>query len=295
MAFMVTLFNSNGKNGKSTFLRLLKSCVGFVSVMTSNIANLCDDKFGLARLPGCALITCEDSDSGTYIRATTSVKCIISHDPVSVERKGQDSFNYTLHCLIVSASNDLPKTKDKTPAWQGRNIYISFTGDFSGDVEDKTISSEWVVSQEFCQYAVYQALIKWDNYNTLPEPLAAVALKQEFMSENDSVIEFLEWFEDRGTLDFILNGYAWYKYRQWMPEHRPNTQLPTEKSFVKHLAEVALATGRWLQPKENDGKGRRFQVASWCQCKDQVHEYDVLQKSPAYSRGIVRKAVWDYC
>lgn len=292
---MITLFNSNGKNGKSTFLRLLKACVGFGSVMTSNIANLCDDKFGLARLPGCSLITCEDSDSGTYIRATTSVKCIISHDPVSVERKGQDAFDYTPHCLIVSASNDLPKTKDKTPAWQGRNIYIPFTGDFSGDVEDKTISSEWVVSQEFCQYAVYQALIKWDNYYTLPEPSAAVALKQEFMSENDSVLEFLEWFEDRGTLDFIPNGYAWYKYRPWMQEHRPNTQLPTEKSFVKHLAEVAVATGRWLQPKENDGYCRRFQVSAWCQCKDQIHEYDVLQKSPAYSRGIVRKEVWEYC
>lgn len=292
---MVTLFNPTGKNGKSTFLRLLKACVGLENVMVSNMSQLCDDRFGLANLPGATLITCEDSDAGTYIRSTSRIKCIISHDPVSVERKKQDTFDYKPNCMIVSASNELPKTKDKSFAWQDRNYYVPFTGDFRGQVEDKTISSEWVVSTAFCQYALYQALIKLDNYDTLPEPQKAIELKQEFMSENDSVIEFLEWFEDRGTLDFIPNGYAWYKYRPWMQEHRPNTQLPTEKSFVKHFAEVAAATGRWLQPKENDGKGRRFQVSAWCQCKDQIHEYDVLQTSPAYSRGIVRKEVWEYC
>lgn len=292
---MVTLFNPTGKNGKSTFLRLLKACVGIENVMISTMSQLCDDRFGLAKLPGAILVTCEDSDAGTYIRSTSRIKCIISHDPVSVERKGQDTFNYKPNCMIVSASNELPKTKDKSFAWQDRNYYVPFTGDFRGQVEDKTISSEWVVSTGFCQYALYQALIKWDNYYTLPEPQKAIELKQEFMSENDSVIEFLEWFEDRGTLDFIPNGYAWYKYRPWMQEHRPNTQLPTEKSFVKHFAEVALATGRWVQPKENDGYCRRFLVSAWCQCKDQIHEYDVLQKSSAYSRGIVRKEVWDYC
>ncbi len=292
---MVTLFNPTGKNGKSTFLRLLKACVGIENVMTSNMSQLCDDRFGLAKLPGATLVTCEDSDAGTYIRSTSRIKCIISHDPVSVERKGKDAFDYKPNCIIVSAANELPKTKDKSFAWQDRNYYVPFTGDFRGQVEDKTISSKWVVSTEFCQYALYQALIKWDNYYTLPEPQKAIELKQEFMSENDSVLEFLEWFEERGTLDFIPNGYAWYKYRPWMQEHRPNTQLPTEKSFVKHFAEVALATGRWLQPKESDGYCRRFQVSAWCQCKDQVHESDILQKSSAYSRGIVRKEVWEYC
>ena len=62
----------------------------------------------------------------------------------------------------------------------GQNIYIPFTGEFKGQA-DPTIASEWVVSEEFCQYMLYQALIKMDAYYELPEPDMAVALKQEFM------------------------------------------------------------------------------------------------------------------
>lgn len=296
---MITLYNPNGKNGKSTFLRLLKACVGKGSVMTSNLEKLCDSRFGLANLPGTMLITCEDSDSGTYIRSTSSVKCIISHDPVSVERKGLDSFDYTPHCLIVSASNDLPKTKDKTPAWQGRNIYIPFTGEFSGD-PDPTISSQWVVSEKFCQYALYQALVKWDVYVELPEPNMAADLKREVMTENDSVLEFLEVIEDRGELDFLPNGYAWREYRRWMTEYRPTTSLQAERAFLKHLAEVAVQSGRWVQPKGSDGKGHKFPVSAWTTCKlpdgsYQVHCPNVQIHGETYSRGIVRKEVWEYC
>ena len=284
---MVTLFNSSGKNGKSTFIRMLKACVGRGNCMSSTMGQLCDDRFALANLPGTVLVTCEDSDSGTYIRSTSRIKCIISHDPVVVERKGQDTFTYTPACMIVSASNDLPRTKDKTPAWQDRNIYVPFTAEFKG-VADPTIASEWVVSEEFCQYMLYQALIKMDNYYELPEPDMAVALKQEFMAENDSVIEFLEWFEDLGTIDFLPNGYAWYLYREWLPKHRPNTSLPNEKAFLKHLAEVAVNSGRWLQPKEAGGRSCRFSVGAWCHCSDDVLDANVDRYSEPKTRGIVR-------
>lgn len=291
---MVTLFNSSGKNGKSTFIRMLKACVGRGNCMSSTMGQLCDDRFALANLPGTVLVTCEDSDSGTYIRSTSRIKCIISHDPVVVERKGQDTFTYTPACMIVSASNDLPRTKDKTPAWQDRNIYVPFTAEFKG-VADPTIASEWVVSEEFCQYMLYQALIKMDNYYELPEPDMAVALKQEFMAENDSVIEFLEWFEDLGTIDFLPNGYAWYLYREWLPKHRPNTSLPNEKAFLKHLAEVAVNSGRWLQPKEAGGRSCRFSVGAWCHCSDDVLDANVDRYSEPKTRGIVRKEIYEYC
>lgn len=291
---MVTLFNSTGQNGKSTFIKMLKACVGNGNYMSSTMSQLCDARFALANLPGVVLVTCEDSDSGTYIRSTSRIKCIISHDPVVVERKGLDAFTYTPKCLIVSASNELPRTKDKTPAWQDRNIYVPFTGEFKGQA-DPTISSEWVVSEEFCQYMLYQALIKMDTYYELPEPSMAVALKQEFMAENDAVIEFLEWFEDLSLIDFLPNGYAWYLFRQWLPEHRPNTALPNEKAFIKHLAEVGVNSGKWVQPKEANGRNRRFSVGAWCHCSDDVLDVKVDTYSEPRSSGIVRKEIYEYC
>jgi putative DNA primase/helicase len=191
---MVTLFNSTGRNGKSTYLDHLKALVGNSGSMTSNLATLAGSsdagRFGVSNIVGASLITCEDSDSGAYIKDNSRLKSIISHDTISVERKGEPMFDYRPNTLIVCAANDIPKTKDKGSAWLDRNIYVPFTGQFVGGDDDISIRSEWVVSEEFCSFMAYQALIAFDNYYELPEPREAIELKKEWVRENDSVMEF---------------------------------------------------------------------------------------------------------
>lgn len=99
---------------------------------------------------------------------------------------------YTPNAMVVCASNDLPRTKDKGSACLDRNYYVPFTGQFTGAADDKTISSHWVVSEEFCSYMAYQALVKCENYYELPEPEEATLLKKEFMADNDAVVEFFK-------------------------------------------------------------------------------------------------------
>ena len=164
---MVTFYNQAGHNGKSTFLDCLKSLVGYDGCMTSSLALLAGGadggRFGVSNIVGVSLITCEDSDSGAYLKDNSRLKSIISHDAIGVERKNKGMFDYTPHALIVCAANDIPKTRDKGDAWLDRNIYVPFTGQFVGKADDKTIRSEWVVSPEFCEYLAYQALVKWDT------------------------------------------------------------------------------------------------------------------------------------
>lgn len=96
---MVTIFNKTGSNGKSTFLGHLKCLVGYEGVMTSDLASLADSgdngRFKLMNLIGTALITCEDSDSGAYIKRNSRLKSIISHDTVAVEYKNGAIIDYT--------------------------------------------------------------------------------------------------------------------------------------------------------------------------------------------------------
>lgn len=307
---MVTFFNKTGRNGKSTFLRMLKACVGSESVMTSSIASLCENKFGLTNLPGCTLVTCEDSDSAAYVKDTSRMKCIISHDPVVVERKNKDEFTYTPHAMVLCAANDLPRCKDKGAPWLDRNYYVPFTGQFTGKNDDKTISSEWVVSEEFCEYMVYQALIKTENYYELPEPEEAIKLKREFMADNDSVVDFFNHMDEHWKYDFIPNPCAWAEFKGWLKDTRPNTNPPTRKSFITHFTDIAVASGRWVYPKEANGKSRRFRVKAWC--VEEGSTFSVVHSSmnsttycgqPLSSpftnesdcSGIVRKEMWEYC
>ena len=179
---MVTFHNTTGHNGKSTFLDCLKSLVGYDGCMTSSLALLAGGgdggRFGVSNIVGVSLITCEDSDSGAYLKDNSRLKSIISHDAIGVERKNKGMFDYTPHALIVCAANDIPKTRDKGDAWLDRNIYVPFAGQFVGKADDKTIRSEWVVSPEFREYLAYQALVKWDRYYELPEPTVTQRLTQ---------------------------------------------------------------------------------------------------------------------
>lgn len=290
---MATLFNKTGHNGKSTYLDCLKAMVGSNGVMSSNLATLAGSsdggRFGVSNIVGVSLITCEDSDSGAYIRDNSRLKSIISHDTISVERKGETMFDYTPHALIVAAANDLPKTKDKGQAWLDRNIYVPFTGEFRGKDDDKTIRERWVVSPEFCSYMAYQALVVWDKYWALPEPEEAIRLKDEFILDNDPIAEFWQLVMSGTATDFFPNDWLWEQFTQWLRADRPSTRMPSKKAFVVHITELAVESGEWVRPSSGS-RGLPLSVAKWSPTLATNAVYASTRR-----RGLVRREVWDWC
>lgn len=287
---MVTLYNKTGHNGKSTFLDHLKALVGNQGYMTSNLKTLAEARFGVSNIVGKILITCEDSDSGSYIKDVSRLKSIISQDTISVERKYEAMFDYQPHALVVAAANDIAATKEKSQAWTDRNIYVPFTGQFIGQTDDKTIRSEWVVSDEFCSYMAYQALVKMPYYESLPEPDEALQLKGEWLKDNDSIVEFFEDYLCSLGLDFIPLDFAWMSYQGWLANNRPSTPMKNSREFNKHLIDVAESSGEWVRPMS--GKDARY-----LPCKKWIPDAMRFKDARFLSgrkRGIVRKPMWDY-
>lgn len=298
---MVTLYNTTGKNGKSTFLDLLKALVGESGTMSSSLSMLAGSgdtgRFALSSLPGTALITCEDSDSGAYIRDNSRLKSIISHDVVSIERKGEPLFDYRPNALIVCAANDIPKTKDKGQAWLDRNIFVPFTGEFRGKADDKSIREVWAVSEEVCEFMAYKALIETEDYFELPEPDEAVQLKEEFEIDNDPVVEFYHEYITNSREDFLANCYLWELFNWWLKQNRPNTPVMSNRKFIKRLNIIVEQSGKWIQPKASDGKGLFVNSDNWHEVS-RVLSIRINDKDVYYSgrqRGIVRKKMWEYC
>lgn len=287
---MVTLYNKTGHNGKSTFLDHLKALVGNQGYMTSNLKTLAEARFGVANIVGKILITCEDSDSGSYIKDVSRLKSIISQDTISVERKYEAMFDYQPHALVVAAANDIAATKEKSQAWTDRNIYVPFTGQFIGQTDDKTIRSQWVVSDEFCSYMAYQALVKMPYYDSLPEPDEAMQLKSEWLKDNDSIVEFFEDYLCSFGLDFIPTDYAWKTYQEWLANNRPSTPMKNSREFNKHLIEVAESSGEWVRPMSGKD-GSYFSCKKWV---PDAMRFKNAQFLSGRKRGIVRKAMWDY-
>lgn len=304
---MVTFHNTTGHNGKSTFLDCLKSLVGYDGCMTSSLALLAGGgdggRFGVSNIVGVSLITCEDSDSGAYLKDNSRLKSIISHDAIGVERKNKGMFDYTPHALIVCAANDIPKTRDKGDAWLARNIYVPFAGQFVGKADDKTIRSEWVVSPEFCEYLAYQALVKWDRYYELPEPKEAAQLKHEWVLGNDTVAEFWEDVKDSITADFVPNDYLSMRYDEWLDaEHKGMRMQMSRKAFTARIVELACSDGEWTQSKDASGSVLKTSCEKWCPglrayCKRAAGFGGASGWVPFLGRrrGIFRTVVLDYC
>ncbi len=142
----------------------------------------------------------------------------------------------------MCAANDIAKTKNKGQAWLYRNIYVPFTGQFIGASDDKTICSQWVVSESVCEYMAYhQTLVKWKPYYELPEPKEAIESKEEWMRDNDPVVDFYETVVRNCNTDFVPRIYAWDMYVHWLRETRPSTPYPFQKAFVAHLIEITTS------------------------------------------------------
>ena len=302
---MITLQNTSGNNGKSTFLGLLKAIVGPSGTMTSSIDKLAGEgdggRFALANLPGKSLITCEDSDSGAYIRNNSRLKSLISKDPVSIEAKGEPMYDYEPQCIIVNAANDLPKTKDKGLPWLNRNIFIPFTGEFRNEDDDKSVREYWSKSKELCEYLAYLALVEKEYYEVIPETEESLKLKAEFTEDNDPIVEFYNECIEDSFYDFIPSSILWQAYQDWLSQSRPNTKLPSQRSFLKQFYEVVSRDGKWFKPDSSmrfDSWGKlnrdpmRGDISRYYMV---IGDIKIYTESFGVTRGIIRAKIYEYC
>lgn len=138
----------------------------------------------------------------------------------------------------------------------------------------------------------YQALVKWEPYYELPEPKEAVELKEEWMRDNDPVVDFYETMVKDFDTDFVPSLYAWDMYVCWLRETRPSTPLPSQKAFVAHLIEVASSGDEWSYPKSGKD-GIKLSGAKWCPSLVDANLNGQRYKDRL--RGIVRTRMWEWC
>lgn len=296
---MALLYNS-GKNGKSTFLEMINALVGESNVMPSSLEDLSNTdgagRFALAGIVGKSLVLCDDSDTHTYIKNTRKLKTLIAHGTIAVERKGENMFSYRPLIFLLAAANDLPKSRDKSQAWLDRLVLVPFPARFDGDEDDKLIQP-WVKSREFGEYMLYHLLVEMDKVYELLEPSDSKALKEEYVMENDPVVEFYHEYITNSREDFLANCYLWELFNWWLKQNRPNTPVMSNRTFIKRLNIIVEQSGKWIQPKASDGKGLFVNSDNWHEVS-RVLSIRINDKDVYYSgrqRGIVRKKMWEYC
>ena len=122
------------ENGKSTFLSLIEYLLGYENITSLDLKEL-GDRFRTAQLVN--KLACIGDDIGSEFIPNPSVfKKLASGNPITVERKGKDPFDFSNYAKLLFSANDIPKIKDRSGAVVSRLIIIPFDARFTPDDPD---------------------------------------------------------------------------------------------------------------------------------------------------------------
>lgn len=125
----IICLTGSGRNGKSTFLDLIKQFIGRENCCTSDLDLLISSRFEAARLHKKLLCTMGETNFSTISR-TSKLKSLTGQDLVGMEFKNKKPFDEVSYAKILIATNSLPETEDKTEGFYRRWKVIEFNQKF---------------------------------------------------------------------------------------------------------------------------------------------------------------------
>lgn len=213
--FMLT---GSGSNGKSTILNLIKELIGFDNYSTLSVQEL-EERFKPAQLVG-KLANLGDDIPDKYMNDTSTFKSVITGGAITVERKGEQPFNFVNRAKFIFCANNPPKSSDKTDGFMRRIIFIPFNSKFSKDdpdydpfIEDKLLTNE---SMEYLLKLSIDGLLRLLENNKFTECEKSTNELIKFEMNNNNIIE---WLEEKPKLHLEKRTDVYNEYCFWCNEN----------------------------------------------------------------------------
>jgi P4 family phage/plasmid primase-like protien len=134
--------SGSGRNGKSTFLSVLKALIGTSNYSTLSIKQITGDKFASADLDGKIANFSEEtspeelSDSGPF-------KNLTGDGELLAQKKYGDPYSFRNRAKLIMTYNEVPILKDISPGMMSRPIIIPWKKDLTDEsAQDKDLKSK---------------------------------------------------------------------------------------------------------------------------------------------------------
>lgn len=136
-----------GGNGKSVFLRVLRSLAGAANVAAVPLQALGENRFAAAELFGKTVNIAGDLDARA-IKRTDAFKMLTGGDPVFAERKNGQPFTFVSFALPIFSANEAPFSSDQTQAWFDRWIVIPCANQVPPERRDPRLGDKLTTEDE---------------------------------------------------------------------------------------------------------------------------------------------------
>lgn len=210
------LLNGSGRNGKGTFLRLLRALVGDENVSSVSPQALDENRFRGAELFGKVANLVGDVDPRTF-RATEVFKQITGGDTITAERKHQHPFQFRCRALMVAAFNTLPQTADTSEGFFSRWIVVPFTGYFPAGRADLGMLEKLTTPTELQGLLVraVAGLQRVMQRQAFALPSAVQEATTQYRQTADPVRSFLVEQVEACPDGFLPRTELYARYRTW--------------------------------------------------------------------------------
>ncbi|MEB7675187.1 DNA primase family protein [Staphylococcus equorum] len=186
-------FYSPGGNGKTTLFRLLHKFFNEENTSALSFNDL-NHRFKPASLQS-KLVNIADDIDPTYIKETANFKIIVTGNFLSVERKGQDDYEFKPYVKLYFAGNELPTSSDKSHGFYRRMVIIPMLRTFGKDGQKKDPLLVHKLITEENMSALLNLAIKGLKdvlkRGEIIEPQITKETKKEYEVLNDPILQFI--------------------------------------------------------------------------------------------------------
>lgn len=186
------LLFGGGRNGKSTFLDIIKEICGYENCTSVNFKDL-GEKFRVAELYN-KLVSLSGDISAQPLKDSDLFKQITGGDEITIERKNQHPFTDTVFATLFFSANKLPRTPDTTYGFYRKLVIIPFNANLASVslVDGANFHNKLMEDKEYIAYKAVLAIKEvLTTTHKFTEPKAAEEVMLAYKTENSSVLSWI--------------------------------------------------------------------------------------------------------
>lgn len=231
-----------GDSGKSQYVRLIASIIGEDFAASTDFTQL-DSRFRNALIVGKRFVYDPDLADSIAIGNRTVMQ-YTGGDNISIERKGQEPFDYKGRGFMCVCSNEMPRTRGNlSQAYYNRLLICSCPNAVQLEKQDKFLLAKMLKEKNaivsICLDAFKQTISR--NYRfTVPQDNSLFL--SELRAENDSAAEFFadycKLYENAETDGAPYEIGDFYKvFCDWFSKYYPHRTPTTSRAFYHRICD----------------------------------------------------------
>lgn len=187
------LLYGGGRNGKSTFLDIIKEICGKENCTSISFKDL-GEKFRVAELYN-KLVSLSGDISAQPLKDSDLFKQICGGDEITIERKNAHPFTDTVFATLFFSANKLPRTPDTTYGFYRKLVIIPFNANLNkvSLVEGAEFHKKLMQDIEYIAYKAILAIKNvLDTTHKFIEPTSVKAIMNVYKIENSSILSWVQ-------------------------------------------------------------------------------------------------------